>query len=580
MNFLVTTARRLVVTATGYQQPMCTVVCPPLIPEFCVCNEPRLAYRGPSLERSLLECNLKCVASTCEEIPIVIGNEYIYEGEPKYQAMPHDHGTHIAKYYHASEDTILRAINISTYMQCCWDRTPIEDRIFVWHYAAELLASEYRQHVNAATMLGQGKTAIQAEFDTCELIDLFRFNAFHLKELTKIQPTTDNCKVLNSIRFRGIDGFVAAVTAFNYTSVAAHVAYTPVLMGNSTLWKPNDSAILSNWRVYNALRAAGLPAGVINFVPADNYTFAKVVTSSPYLGGLNYSGPKKILDWYWKTISKKLNTKTQSYINYPRIVGECGGNSYHFVHETADVESVVACTIRAAFEYSGQKASSCKRLYIPQCLRKIIIHQLKESIKKLTTGDVQIFKTFTGAVIDKKAFEHVTKYIEDAKKNKRNKVLVGGNYNKDVGYFIDLTVIETFDPRDKLLTDVIMGPVLTIFTYDEKFPLQALAMAKTSSKHAMAGSIFSTDCCFLFIALDELRDSAGSLYINDKCTSNITGHQLRGGGHESGTNDNLGGPNYLLRRTSPQSIKEKFVITSIKDIAYPYMSYELKDDAK
>lgn len=565
--------RKLLIAVANFQRSTCSVVWPPCIPDFCAFNEPNLEYRAKSCERASLKCNLKCDTNICEEIPIVIGDEYIYEGEPKYQVMPHDHGTKIAKYYHASEATIAKAISLLTYNQCFWDTTPLDDRIFVWLYAAELLSSAYRQSINAATMLGQGKNVMEAELDTCELIDLFRFNAFYLKECTMIQPRTGNlCEILNSMRFRGIDGFVAAVTSSNFTSVAANMAYTPVLMGNCTLWKPNDSSILSNWRVYKSLRAAGLPAGVVNFVPADNYTFANVVTQSPYLAGLSFSGPNNIFEWYWKTIGAKLKQKeTQSYINYPRIVGECSGNSYHVVHESADVDTVVACTIRSAFEYSGQKASACKRLYIPRCLYKVIVDKLKRAIKKLNVGNVQNFKTFTGAVINKTTFENVTKYIDDALKNKQNKVLIGGKYNQEVGYFIELTVIETFDPRDKLLTDVIMGPVLTIFTYDEKYPLQALAAVRINSTYAMAGSIFGTDKCFLFNALNELRDTAGILCINDKSTSKIVGHQLSGGGHRSGTNDKIGGPNYILRWTSPQTIKEKFVNTSIDDIAYPYM---------
>lgn len=571
---LVSTMPKLLTAVARFQRCACSVVWPPFLPEICVYNEPNLTYRANSCERKLLKCNLDYDAKTCEEIPIVIGNEYIYEGEPKYQVIPHKHGTNIAKYYHASEETILKAINLLTYNQCFWDTTPLDDRIYVWLYAAELLSTAYRQSINAATMLGQGKTVMEAELDTCELIDLFRLNAFYLKECTLVQPSTDNwCEVLNSMRFRGIDGFVAADTSFNFTSIAGHVAYTPVLMGNCTLWKPNDSAILSNWRVFNALRAAGLPAGVINFVPADNYTFARAVTQSPYLAGLNYTGPNNTFDWYCKAIYKNFKqNQTTSYINYPRIVGECGGNSYHFVHESADIETVVACTIRSAFEYSGQKASACKRLYLPRCLHKVIIDKLRKAIKKLKVGNVRNFKMFTGAVIDIKTYNNVTKYIDDAVKNKHNKVLVGGTYRQDKGYFIDLTIIETFEPRDKLLRDVIMGPVLTIFTYDEKFPLQALATVKINSKYAMAGSIFGTDFCFLYNALNELRDTAGSIYINDKSTSITVGHQLSGGGHRSGTNDKIGGPNYIMRWTSPQTIKEKFVATPITDIAYPCMS--------
>lgn len=549
------------------ERAVCSVVQPPQLEDFRVVNEPILGYRAGSQERAALACELSRISSLTEEIPIVIGNEHIRDGEPHYQVMPHDHGRKIAKYYHASEKTIQKAIDVSVAAQTCWDRMPLEERVRIFSCAAELMATKYRQSLNAATMLGQSKTVIQAEIDAaCELIDFFRFNVFFLKENAKYTPISENPSItLNSLRFRGIDGFVAAISPFNFTAIGGNLAYAPALMGNSVVWKPSDTALLSNWRIFNILREAGMPDGVVNFVPSDGPVFGKAITSSPYLAGINFTGSVPTFNWLWSAVGQNVS----KYRNYPRLIGECGGKNYHFVHPTADVETVVTATIRSAFEYCGQKCSACSRMYLPASLYQPVVQGLLCERDRLSVGDPQDFSMFMGAVIDERAFNRITTYISNAKKNPKNKILGGGNYDKKKGYFVQPTIIETDDPHDKLMTEEIFGPVLTIYVYEDQFLNQTLALVGNSTQFALTGAIFATDLCFLSYALEELRPTAGNFYINDKSTGSVVGQQPFGGGRLSGTNDKAGGPNYVMRWNSPQSVKETFV--PLRDVDYPYM---------
>lgn len=553
--------------ARSLERSLCSVVELPNFNDFCVQNEPILGYRAGSQERNELTEELKRASCVTEEVPIVIGGEMIREGEPRFQPMPHSHSCKIAKFYYASEKTIQKAIEVSKEAQVKWDRTPLTERIQIWHNAAELMAGSHRQCLNAATMLGQSKTVIQAEIDAaCELIDFFKFNIFFLKENSKYQPISENPSVTrNSLRFRGIDGFIAAISPFNFTAIGGNLAYTPALMGNGVIWKPSDTAVLSNWRIFNIMREAGLPDGVVNFVPADGPTFGRAITSSPYLSGINFTGSVPTFNWLWNEVGKNLSR----YRNYPRLIGECGGKNYHFVHPSADVETVVTGTIRSAFEYCGQKCSACSRMYIPRSLYAPIVTGLLEERSKLKIGDPSDFTVFTSAVIDDKAFARIKGYIVNAKKNSKNKILGGGQFNDTVGYFIEPTIIETTDPLDKLMTEEIFGPVLTIYTYEDKDVAKTLKLIESSTKFALTGAVFATDTEFLQTALEELKMTAGNFYINDKSTGSVVGQQPFGGGRMSGTNDKAGGPNYVMRWTTPQSIKETFV--PLRDIAYPYM---------
>ncbi|XP_072935426.1 delta-1-pyrroline-5-carboxylate dehydrogenase, mitochondrial [Epargyreus clarus] len=539
----------------------------PKFQDFGVQNEPVLGYREGSRERAELAEELKRTAAVTEEVPIVIGDETIKDGEVRYQVMPHDHARKIAKYYYASEKTIQKAIQTSVDAQKKWDRTPLDERVRIWQTAADMMAGEHRQRLNAATMLGQSKSVVQAEIDSAaELIDFFRFNVFFLKENAKYQPISENPSVTrNSLRFRGIDGFIAAISPFNFTAIGGNLAYTPALMGNGVLWKPSDTALLSNWRIFNIMREAGLPPGVVNFVPADGPTFGRTITASPHLAGVNFTGSVPTFNWLWNEVGKNLS----QYKNYPRLIGECGGKNYHFVHPTADVQSVVTSTIRSAFEYCGQKCSACSRIYVPKSLYEPIKEGLLQERAKLKIGDPTDFKIFTGAVIDDKAFARITGYIKNAANNPKNKILGGGEFDGKKGYFVQPTIIETSDPHDKLMTEEIFGPVLTMYVYEDRDVAKALGLVGSSTKFALTGAVFAKDQNFLLSALEELKTTAGNFYINDKSTGSVVGQQPFGGGRMSGTNDKAGGPNYVMRWTSPQSIKETFV--PLRDIDYPYM---------
>ncbi|KOB74701.1 Pyrroline-5-carboxylate dehydrogenase [Operophtera brumata] len=446
------------------ERSLSSIVKLPKFTDHSVKNEPVLGYRAGSAERAELEAELRRIAAVTEEVPIVIGNENIKDGEPRYQVMPHDHSKKIAKFYYASEKTIKKAIKVSVEAQRRWDRTPLEERIGVWQRAADMMAGAHRQRLNAATMLGQSKTVVQAEIDaSAELIDFFRFNMFFLKECSRYQPISEEPAVTrNSLRFRGIDGF-----------------------------------------------------------------------------------------------------------NYPRLIGECGGKNYHFVHPSADPQSVVSGTIRSAFEYCGQKCSACSRMYVPRSLYEPITKGLIAERDKLKIGNPSDFSVFAAAVIDDKAFARITGYIDYAKKNPKCKIIAGGKYDGSKGYFVQPTIIETSDPHDKLMTEEIFGPVVAMYVYEDKDVTQALSLVGSSTKFALTGAVFAQDVAFLHTALEELKMTAGNFYINDKSTGSVVGQQPFGGGRMSGTNDKAGGPNYVMRWTTPQSIKETFV--PLRDIDYPYM---------
>ncbi|XP_017840385.2 delta-1-pyrroline-5-carboxylate dehydrogenase, mitochondrial [Drosophila busckii] len=536
--------------------------------DFSVENETILSYRKNSPERKALQEALKRTAATCEDVPIVIAGKEYKTDRVVHQVMPHNHAHKLAKFYYADQKLIQQAICSAVETQTKWDRVPLVERLKIWERAADLMAGKYRQDLNAATMLGQSKTVIQAEIDAAaELIDFIRIHAYFLKECTKYQPISENIKVTkNSMRYRGIDGFIAAVSPFNFTAIGGNLAYTPALMGNAVLWKPSDTALLSNWRIFNIMREAGLPDGVVNFVPADGPVFGDTITASPYLAGINFTGSVPTFNRLWKQVAKNID----SYINFPRLIGECGGKNFHFVHESADVESVVTSTIRSAFEYCGQKCSACSRMYVPESLWPAIKSGLQREAEQLKIDDVQDMSTFTSAVIDDKAFKRITSYIEHAKKSSNLEIIAGGTYSDSKGYFINPTIVQTTDPLDRIMTEEIFGPVLTIYVYKNSDLDKAMDLVGTSTKFALTGAVFGQDKEFVCRALEEFKMAAGNFYINDKSTGSVVGQQPFGGGRMSGTNDKAGGPHYILRWTSPQSIKETFV--PLRDINYPYMS--------
>ncbi|XP_076765603.1 delta-1-Pyrroline-5-carboxylate dehydrogenase 1 isoform X2 [Xylocopa sonorina] len=543
-----------------------TIVPLPNAAEFPLENEPVLSYKKGSPERAELEKVLDKMANECEEIPLVIGNEEIKTNLCKYQVMPHNHKTKVAKYYWATADLIKKAIDVAVKTQREWEKYPFEKRLEIWLRAADLMATKYRQQLNAATMLGQSKTVIQAEIDSAaELIDFFRMHGYFAKEALKYQPISPDPKEsLNSMRYRGMDGFVAAVSPFNFTAIGGNLSYTPALMGNAVLWKPSDTALLSNWWIFKICREAGVPPGVVNFVPSEGPVFGDTITASPYLSGINFTGSVPTFNRLWMQVGQNLT----KYKNYPKLIGECGGKNYHFVHPSADVRSVVNGTIKSAFEFNGQKCSACSRAYIPESLWP----QLKEGLlsirDSLKIGDVRDFTVFTGAVIDSIAFKRISSYIEHAKKSSNLEIIGGGKYDDSRGYFIDPTIVVTKDPKDKIMTEEIFGPVLTIYVYKDSNLDETMKLVESSTPYALTGAIFAQDENWARRALEEFKYTAGNFYVNDKSTGSVVGQQPFGGSRMSGTNDKAGGPQYALRWSSPQSIKETFVPLREHDYAY------------
>lgn len=553
--------------------PRCTravsqIVGEPKTTDFTVQNEPVYDYLPGSQERSALESQLSHMAANTEEVPIMIGDKSYTTDSVQYQPMPHNHAKKVAKFYYATPDLVQKAIDVALEARADWERVPLPDKFNMWLKAADLMAGKYRQELNAATMLGQSKTVIQAEIDSAaELIDFLRFNAYYAQQGIKWQPvSTDPSATKNSIRWRGLEGFVAAVSPFNFTAIGGNLAYTPAMMGNSVLWKPSDTAVLSNYTIYKIMREAGVPAGVVNFVPADGPVFGDTITKSPHFAALNFTGSVPTFNRLWGQVGNNLD----KYRNFPRLVGECGGKNFHLVHSSADITSVVNGTIRSAFEYCGQKCSACSRMYVPESLWPKVKEGLLARQKELKVGDVQEFDTFMAAVIDEKAFDRISGYIEHAKSSKNLSILAGGKYDKSKGFFIEPTIVQTTDPKDKIMHEEIFGPVLTVYVYPDGDIDKVVNLTDTTTPYALTGAIFAQDQAWCEKATESLKYSAGNFYINDKSTGSVVAQQPFGGARMSGTNDKAGGPQYALKWASPQAVKQTFV--QLKDIKYPYMN--------
>lgn len=538
------------------------------VTDFNVVNEPILGYLPGSQERKDLEVALKKYSDDTEDIPIVIGGKEYRTDNVQYQVMPHDHQKRIAKFYYATPELVGKAIQTSLEAKKEWEKVPLDQRMKLFLDVADQMATKYRADLNATTMFGQAKTVIQAEIDAAaEMIDFFRFNTYFGKELLKYQPISEDPKTtLNLMRYRSLEGFVASVSPFNFTAIAGNLAYTPAIMGNGVVWKPSDTAVLSNYLIYKIFRDAGFPDGVVNFVPSDGPVFGQAVTSHPDLAAINFTGSVPTFQWLWKAVGQNIDR----YTGFPKLIGECGGKNYHFVHPSADVESVVTSTTRSAFEYQGQKCSACSRMYVPESLWPKIKEGLAETQKGLKMGDVTNFENFMSAVIDKKAFQRISGYIDHAKSGPNTKIVAGGNYDDSVGYFIEPTVVETSTPTDRIFKEELFGPVVTAYVYKDSATLDTLKRVAKDTPYALTGALFSQDQAFADQAAQILRGTAGNFYVNDKCTGSVVGQQPFGGAKLSGTNDKAGGPHYMLKWASPQSVKQTFV--PLKDVEYPYMS--------
>ncbi|XP_075407375.1 delta-1-pyrroline-5-carboxylate dehydrogenase, mitochondrial [Tenrec ecaudatus] len=535
-------------------------------PSLKVTNEPILAFTKGSPEREALQKALKNLKGQTEAIPCVVGDEEVWTSDVRYQVSPFNHGHKVAKFCYADKALLNRAIEASLAARREWDLKPLADRAQIFLKAAELLSGPHRAEILAKTMVGQGKTVIQAEIDAAaELIDFFRFNAKFAMQLEGEQPISVPPST-NSVVYRGLEGFVAAISPFNFTAIGGNLAGAPALMGNVVLWKPSDTAMLASYAVYRILRKAGLPPNIIQFVPADGPVFGDTVTSSEHLCGINFTGSVPTFKHLWKQVAQNLDR----FRTFPRLAGECGGKNFHFVHRSADVDSVVSGTLRSAFEYGGQKCSACSRLYVPSSLWPQIKGRLLEQHRSIKVGDpVEDFETFFSAVIDAKSFGRIKKWLEHAHSSPSLTVLAGGACDDSVGYFVEPCIVESKDPREPIMKEEIFGPVLTVYVYPDDKYRETLQLVDSTTSYGLTGAVFAQDKDVVQEATEMLRHTAGNFYINDKSTGSVVGQQPFGGARASGTNDKPGGPHYVLRWTSPQVIKETH--QPLGDWRYSYM---------
>jgi 1-pyrroline-5-carboxylate dehydrogenase len=529
-------------------------------------NEPINSYAPGTPQRAELKARLKSMAAEKADIPVIIGGREIRTGNVHDVVMPHDHGHVLGQYHLAGPEHIQQAIAAAAAARREWAAWPWEDRAAVLLRAAELLATTSRATMNAATMLGQSKTAFQSEIDAaCEMIDFWRFNTYFAQELYHEQPISSP-GVWNSMEYRNLEGFIYAVSPFNFTAIGGNLTTAPALMGNTVIWKPSHAAMLSSYYTYKVLEAAGLPPGVINFLPGDAATITNALLDSPEFGGIHFTGSTAVFNSMWKKVGENMGR----YRTYPRLVGETGGKDFVVAHPSADPQEIAVALARGAFEYQGQKCSAASRTYIPQSLWNEVRDRTVAMMKDFKVGDVRDFRNFMGAVIDKKAFTKISDYLDDAKKNAT--VLQGGVARGDKGYFIEPTLIETKDPGYRLLCEEIFGPVLTAYVYPDNQWEETLDIVDKTSPYALTGAVFARDRGAVRQAVSGLRNAAGNFYINDKPTGAVVGQQPFGGARGSGTNDKAGSKLNLVRWASARTVKE--TLAPPRDYKYPFMAEE------
>ena len=529
-------------------------------------NEPVLGYEPGSPERDELRRRLGELSSERLAIPLVIGGEDVETGDTFEAVMPHKRSYVLADVQKGGATEVDRAIAAAADAWEDWSRTPWEDRAAVFLRAAELLAGPWRETLNAATMLGQSKTAHQAEIDAaCELIDFWRFNVQYMTRIYEEQPISSP-GVWNRLEYRPLEGFVFAVTPFNFTSIAGNLPTSAALMGNTVVWKPASTAAVSAHFLMQLFEEAGLPPGVINLVYGPGATIGDAALASEHLAGVHFTGSTGVFNSMWKTIGSNVG----HYRNYPRIVGETGGKDFIVAHPSADVDAVATAIVRGSFEYQGQKCSAASRVYAPANLWPELRERLAEEVAQIKMGDVSDFENFMGAVIDAKSFETQKEAIDEARSHDRTEVLVGGGVHDDEGYFVEPTVIETRDPDFRLLRDELFGPVVTAYVYPEGKWSETLELVDRTAPYGLTGAVFADDRRALVEAQDALRYAAGNFYVNDKPTGAVVGQQPFGGGRASGTNDKAGSMWNLIRWVSPRTIKETFVPPT--DYRYPSMA--------
>ena len=531
-------------------------------------NETILEYTPGSPERVELIETLEKMKSEVIEIPVIIGGKEIFTGNTSTNVMPHNHKHVLANYHMAGPKEIAQAIEASLEAWKTWSVMTWESRVAIFKRMAVLLAHPYGHIINAATMLGQSKNAYQAEIDAaCELIDFFNFNAQYLQEIYKQQPPHSPTGTWNQVEHRALEGFVFAVTPFNFTSIAGNLPTAPALMGNVALWKPASSSVYSGYYLMKMFKEAGLPDGVINFIPGKGSVVGPKVMESKHLAGIHFTGSTAVFQSMWKTVGDNIS----KYKTYPRIVGETGGKDFIVAHESAKMEVLRTAVIRGAFEYQGQKCSAASRIHIPSSIWVDFKDSYIDEVGKIKMGDVEDFGNFMNAVIDQGAFADITAYIDYAKEHENAEIITGGNYDDSVGYFIEPTTILTTDPHFKTMEEEIFGPVVTIYVYDETWE-EVLELVDSTSPYALTGAVISNNREATELAVEKLRHSAGNFYINDKPTGAVVGQQPFGGSRASGTNDKAGSIFNLIRWVSQRTIKENFLPPT--EFPYPFMDKE------
>ncbi len=528
-------------------------------------NEPARSHAPGSPERALLKAELDRQYGQVLDIPLIIGGREVRTGNLRKVICPHEHGHVLGHCHEAGEAEIRMAIDAALQARRTWSATPWEERAAIFNRMASLISTRYRYILNAATMLNQSKSAHQAEIDsTCETADFFRYNAKFMEQIYNHQPLS-NAHTWNRVDYRPLEGFVLAVSPFNFTAIAANLATAPAIMGNTVVWKPASTSILSNYYLMQLYREAGLPDGVINFLPSRGSQLGKVVLGHPAFAGLHFTGSTGVFNSMWRTVAENLS----NYKIYPRLVGETGGKDYIFVHASADLLEAAAAIIRGSFEYQGQKCSACSRVYAPASVWPRLKDLLLGMAAGIRMGDPRDFRNFMNAVIDEASFDGTMRYIDLAKAAPEAEILLGGNGDKSVGYFIEPTIILTTDPKFVTMEEEIFAPVLTIYVYPDEELDRTLGILDETSPYALTGAIFARDRHVINRLTETLADTAGNFYINDKCTGAMVGHQPFGGARASGTNDKAGSFLNLIRWTSPRTLKECFA--AHREWTYPFM---------
>ena len=529
-------------------------------------NEPIKDYDPGSPEKASLQAKADELSSQVIDIPLVIGGEEIRTGNTAQCIMPHDHEHVLANFHQASEKEVEMAINASQDAWQSWSKKPLKERAEIYVKIADLLTGPWRDTINAATMLNMSKNVFQAEIDSaCEMIDFFRFNPWYAQELASHQPMYSPEPTKNSVELRPLEGFVFAVSPFNFTSIGGNLPSAPALMGNVALWKPASSAVYPAHFIMQLFKEAGLPDGVINFIPGRGSKVGPNVMNSPLLAGVHFTGSTAVFQGMWKHIGENI----QNYKTYPRIVGETGGKDFCLAHESVNKDALVTAMIRGAFEYQGQKCSAMSRAYIPITIWDDVKEKYLAEVDSIKMGDPKDFTNFMNAVIDRSAFESISEFIDFAKNADDAEILTGGGYDDSKGFFIEPTTILTDNPKFRTMCEEIFGPVLTIYLYDPNNWKETLTLVDTTSDYALTGCVMGEDMEAVQEAKDALTHSAGNFYINDKPTGAVVGQQPFGGSRASGTNDKAGSMFNLVRWVSQRTIKENFAPPT--DYRYPFM---------